>query len=71
MSEVAQPFALPCFSFKNFCPTFRLKRVVKRENVPSRESNPILNDKKFVDLRQRDVSNEKVNEVPDTERVHK
>ena len=61
MAEIAQPFALPCFSFKNFCPTFRFKRLVKKENIPSRDVNPIVFDKKFIEIKEKD-SNENESE---------
>ena len=59
MSEIVQPKAIPCFSFRNFCPTFRFKRLVKRESVPTRDQNPILNDKKFINLKEQDASTSK------------
>lgn len=66
MSEVVQPKAIPCFSFKNLCPTFRFKRIVKRENIPSRDPNPILNDKKFIDLKHKDdTQNKKIPNQPE------
>ena len=66
MTEFAQPKSIPCFSFKNLCPTFRFKRIVKRENIPSRDPNPIPNDKKFKDLKHQDdskIPNEPISKV--------
>ncbi|BFU22860.1 seven tm domain protein [Entamoeba histolytica] len=62
MTEVVRPFALPCITFKNFCPSLHFKRTVRRENVPHCDENPILADKSFVNSHLKDCEMSKLNQ---------